>query len=526
MVCLRCDCKRPGEVSLSTANPRPAYNGDYASKAGVHSSRLAANEEKAQRWFTKVSQQNNVSDFPDEDFPEIMPLRKGENRFVVSTRKTPLERRLENSQYQRSSGNENITEGNSNSHQGGGANRTLDASINRSLDQILDPTSSKTDTRLGSPQFEPPRGNNSNFVPFVPLPADMFAKRPQDSEIGDSEKVVPQGTELVPSKSSGPTSPPSVTNSEPVKPGESIVEDKDEAQARKPDRWFKRVAELHDVPDISSSLPNKDLPDIMPMRKGENRFVISKTKDRSFTSPTYKRQMAMQQPSNSKFVPFVPLPPDYFAKKDQKPQPNSTDSTVNFTDESNNAQNTETQPTPMGFGEPGKGNHSTQNSFTSPNVSSYDDSSSRYPVGEKNTFQTEPPGSENMNRSSFSSQPISDNSRKDTNLVGENKNVTSSGWTGKSLEGSAVKEPDPLDMSEEAKAERWFRRVAQIKDISELSQIPDEDFPSIMPMRKGVNRFVVSKRKTPLERRLTSPQYRRNLPIVSSDPAKKENDGK
>jgi len=91
------------------------------------------------------------------------------------------------------------------------------------------------------------------------------------------------------------------------------------------------------------------------------------------------------------------------------------------------------------------------------------------------------------------------------------------GFTGKSLEGSAVTDPDPLDMSEEAKAQRWFRRVAQIKDISELSNIPDEDFPEIMPMRKGVNRFVVSKRKTPLERRLTSPQYRRNLPIVSSD---------
>ncbi|KAL0383304.1 UNVERIFIED_CONTAM: Zinc finger protein VAR3, chloroplastic [Sesamum calycinum] len=103
------------------------------------------------------------------------------------------------------------------------------------------------------------------------------------------------------------------------------------------------------------------------------------------------------------------------------------------------------------------------------------------------------------------------------------ENIRSS-WTGKSLEGSAVKEPDPLDMSEEAKAERWFKRVAQIKDISELSQIPDEDFPSIMPMRKGVNRFVVSKRKTPLERRLTSQQYRRNLPIVSSVPVKKEND--
>lgn len=94
------------------------------------------------------------------------------------------------------------------------------------------------------------------------------------------------------------------------------------------------------------------------------------------------------------------------------------------------------------------------------------------------------------------------------------------GYSGKSLEGSCVTEPDPLDMSEEAKAERWFRRAAQIKDISELSQIPDEDFPQIMPMRKGVNRFVVSKRKTPLERRLASQQYRRNLPVVSSEPGK------
>ncbi|KAL6213312.1 hypothetical protein ACLB2K_012759 [Fragaria x ananassa] len=69
-------------------------------------------------------------------------------------------------------------------------------------------------------------------------------------------------------------------------------------------------------------------------------------------------------------------------------------------------------------------------------------------------------------------------------------------WTGKSLEGSAVKEPNPLDMSEEAKAERWFKRVAQVEDISELSQIPDEDFPSIMPMHKGVNRKTMVAEKS------------------------------
>ncbi|CAH9061850.1 unnamed protein product [Cuscuta europaea] len=107
------------------------------------------------------------------------------------------------------------------------------------------------------------------------------------------------------------------------------------------------------------------------------------------------------------------------------------------------------------------------------------------------------------------------------------QNPRNSGWTGMSLEGSGVEGgEDPLDMSEEAKTKRWFKRVSQIKDISELGEIPDEDFPSIMPMRKGINRFVVSKRKTPMERRLTSStQYRRNLPDVSSkdEPMRKEN---
>lgn len=126
----------------------------------------------------------------------------------------------------------------------------------------------------------------------------------------------------------------------------------------------------------------------------------------------------------------------------------------------------------------------------------------------------------NSSRESCSGFPQASNglpSRGQTQNAGVNLN---NGYSGKSLEGSCVTEPDPLDMSEEAKAERWFRRAAQIKDISELSQIPDEDFPQIMPMRKGVNRFVVSKRKTPLERRLASQQYKRSLPVVSSEPEK------
>ncbi|KAF2306858.1 hypothetical protein GH714_022086 [Hevea brasiliensis] len=114
MVCLRCDCKRPGEVLFGTTNSGSALgygNGSNTNKADVDS-RLAANEEKAQRWFSKLSQLDSSSDMSsaiaDEDFPEIIPLRKGVNRFVVSTRKTPLERRLANAQYRRNLGNDGI----------------------------------------------------------------------------------------------------------------------------------------------------------------------------------------------------------------------------------------------------------------------------------------------------------------------------------------------------------------------------------------------------------------------------------
>ncbi|KAI8562661.1 hypothetical protein RHMOL_Rhmol03G0051900 [Rhododendron molle] len=296
-LCIRCDCKRPVDTSfgiIDSSSVSGHGNGLYANKPDIES-RLAANEEKAQRWFTKASQLESASDLSsaaaDEDFPEIMPLRKGVNRFVVSTRKTPLERRLANSQFQRDAANN------------------------------------------------------------------------------------------------------------------------------------KQNAETASSPSLSRSTSQH------------------KKNSRSLSSPMYKRKMAMEQTSSTtNFVPFVPFPPDYFAKRNNQ-RPHGADSTVKAT--------------------------------------------------ERRTESTDLTGSSTK-------QPESQSSR--------------SGWTGKSLEGSAVQEPDPLDMSEEAKAQRWFRRVAQIKDISELSQIPDEDFPSIMPMRKGVNRFVVSKRKTPLERRLTSPQYRRNLP--------------
>lgn len=229
----------------------------------------------------------------------------------------------------------------------------------------------------------------------------------------------------------------------------------------------------------SSTSPGdeEDFPEIMPMRKGENRFVISKKKDRSLTSPMYKRRTAMEHPSNKNYVPFVPFPPGYFSKDEPK-EGSDSDSDSTHVTSNNSAVNSYSGPDPV---------------FNATN----------------NVDQT--------------SQSYDAQSRSGSCESSGNERVREI-WKGRSLEGSGVKEADPLDMSEEAKADRWFRRVAQIKDISELSQIPDEDFPSIMPMRKGVNRFVVSKRKTPLERRLTSSKYRRNLPTVSSDPLKKEDD--
>lgn len=555
MVCLRCDCKRPGEVSIGTTNTTSGVGFRNGNKVDIDS-RLAANEEKAQRWFSKVSQLDSTSDMSnaitDEDFPEIMPLRKGVNRFVVSTRKTPLERRLANAQYRRNLGNDGTPEGNNS--QGAGANMT----INRSLDAILGRTSAVSESNnkstpageytgsdspqpisgSASRQYGLPRGSNSNFVPFVPLPSDMFAKKPENSKTEGIDQAARDKQKSVASNAiewTGNASGSSVADKSggSSQHSENLVSqdernDTEKEQAEKSERWFKKVAELHNVTDLASAISDEDFPEIMPMRKGENRFVVSKKKDRSLTSPAYKRRMAMEQGNSTDFVPFVPFPPDYFAKKD-KPDSDGADlankaaeetSSVSAMAETNSVQQTgnpqislenwnakasgenlNESKTSAVYKDPTTGN-STE-TYVNAKSNSKDNLNSWYPEKE-NTGDT----------------PILTSSPQPS----ENQNARES-WTGKSLEGSLVKEPNPLDLSEEAKAERWFRRVAQIKDISELSQIPDEDFPSIMPMRKGVNRFVVSKRKTPLERRLTSPQYRRNLPTVSSDPVKKETDG-
>lgn len=525
-VCLRCDCKRPGAPSVSNINVNSGLgndNGSRATKADIDS-KLAANEEKAQRWFSKISQLDSTSDsgssIPDEDFPEIMPLRKGVNRFVVSTRKTPLERRLANAQYRRNLGNDGVPE--NNSSELSVANNSLDK-LSQSLDDIVSRTSTNsqsmnvgkeqgagnyTSSSSGSSQYESLKGSNSSYVPFVPLPPDMFAKKPTNSSM-ESEVVGTDNNKSLSSGSNEWTGSASQSNElnevgdipSPLSQTEKINEGKEEAE--KSERWFKRVAELHNVTDLTSAISDEDFPEIMPMRKGENRFVVSQKKDRSLTSPVYKRRTAMEQSGSSNFVPFVPFPPDYFAKKEK---PSSDDSNSKVTEaQSNNARigvddrNNAQQPD----------NQETQTSRLN---------------SERRT------GNSSWNGEASSSNYVEKEANNNTSVAGnpstasEVQNIREK-WSGKSLEGSAVTEPDPLDMSEEAKAQRWFRRVAQIKDISELSQIPDEDFPSIMPMRQGVNRFVVSKRKTPLERRLTSPQYRRNLPIVSSDPPKRDNDG-
>ncbi|KAL0453375.1 UNVERIFIED_CONTAM: Zinc finger protein VAR3, chloroplastic [Sesamum latifolium] len=279
---------------------------------------------------------------------------------------------------------------------------------------------------------------------------------------------------------------------------------KEREQAETPERWFKRMVELHDAKDLPTAISDKDFGQMMPMHKEENRFAATKNKDHSRTFPEYRRQAAMDQPNDTNFVPFVPFPPGYFARKD--------------TDQ------------PSGPESPVKTVGGTSSSETTADTKRSNDATHR--MSDATTIQTKNSESIGSVSSNFSQETLADMNSgpsvvnqpmNSANSQFSGENIRSS-WTGNSLEGSAVNEPDPLDMSEEAKAERWFKRVAQIKDISELSQIPDEDFPSIMPMRKGVNRFVVSKRKTPLERRLTSQQYRRNLPIVSSVPVKKEND--
>ncbi|CAN4116852.1 unnamed protein product [Withania somnifera] len=554
VVCLRCDFGRPAGASPTTihSSAETGYNGNSTYPNGI-GLKLAENEEKAQRWFSKVSQMNNPSDMDsaaaDEDFPEIMPLRKGENKFVVSTRKTPLERRLANTQYKRNFGNNGSLEGNSVT---GGA---IDTSMKQNMDQISEISNKGIAADINTESAINHNGKGSDYVPFVPLPADMFNKKNQTSVMDEKVKEevgvshTPEVSHQTRSASLGNDFGKSM---EKLQSNPRLSEDKEREQAEKSESWFKKIAELQDVKDSPSAISDDDFPEIMPMRKGENRFVVSKKKDRSLTSPMYKRQVAMEQANNSNFVPFVPFPPGYFAKKGTEQADITDSSSLSTVGTSSTSSNSDHKGSPLNplsktYCEKADVAKTHQQSddrgflfedsitaqtpddqlastgFVTPNFSGDRGVSRVENSGETSlaseATSTDSSSSKNSVKDVFLSETLGVGSRQ---LPG-NQNVRNE-WTGKSLEGSAVKEPDALDMSEEAKAERWFRRVAQIKDISELSQIPDEDFPSIMPMRKGVNRFVVSKRKTPLERRLTSTQYRRNLPVVSSDPMKRERD--
>ncbi|XP_057767329.1 zinc finger protein VAR3, chloroplastic-like isoform X2 [Salvia miltiorrhiza] len=420
-------------------------------------------------------------------------------------------------------------------------------------------------SQSGSSDIRYSGSNHAKAVPFVPLPADTFSRRYQTPEMDNGNKIPVEANNTASSDvrnrtaiSSTPQGLSGNTQLTRDSASQIDIQNNEGEQTEKAERWFKRMAELQNAKDLPNAVSDEDFPEIMPVRKGENRFVVSKKKDRSLTSPQYKRQVAMDQANNTNFVPFVPFPPGYFANKgtEQPGGPDSPANTVSDTSFSKAREHTDKFDAKHGMADSSTVWRNDQNARSSgdslyTNETSTaqfgGDYSKQYSGGTvQNSFASD---TMNTNRQTggysgagdasvaghggaLSSETGAAQFGGNASIAGhggassqppKNENVRTS-WSGPSLEGSAVKEPDPLDMSEEAKTERWFKRVAQIKDISELSQIPDEDFPSIMPMRKGVNRFVVSKRKTPLERRLTNQQYRRNLPIVPNNPLKKEGD--
>ncbi|XP_008674907.1 zinc finger protein VAR3, chloroplastic isoform X2 [Zea mays] len=588
MSCLKCDCKRPATIPSIPASVGSGLGGvaqllsvTSAGKSEIER-KLAESDKKAERWLSKVSQLQDSADLSslaeDEDFPEIMPMRKGVNKFVVSMHKTPLERRLTNAQYRSNN-----------------SPPASDPKISQTLDRILGRSTPTTAPNNQSVTSDAPTEalkkstdhlGGIDPVPFVPLSADLFAKpQTNNGQSNQNGKINAEDDSSM------------VNNAVPL-PERQSTGSLDTAEI-----WSEKVAEPDNAKDSPSAVSDENFPEIMPIRKGENRFVVSKKKDRSLTSQQYKRRSILEQADSSDFVPFVPFPPGYFAKKDtpiesttdtgivpegSQPKGNLNNGNWNINYNKHQSQSHGAQCRPSGAAYTGtrimgnsQGNYNGSNGestyhganfeqepynkgYRNNNYWSSDNNNSNNAWSNNSNFNNNNDWSgnnsynsstENGNSSYNSSHGYNYNgtwsdsnhsawssSSSNNNQSGsfvDNNSVTSSrssmndanhvshssgyggssnrGYTGKSLEGSAVKDPDPLDMSEEAKAERWFRRAAQIKDISELANIPDEDFPEIMPMRKGVNRFVVSKRKTPLERRLTSPQYRRNLPIVRSE---------
>ncbi|KAH7571631.1 hypothetical protein JRO89_XS04G0105300 [Xanthoceras sorbifolium] len=479
MVCLRCDCKQPGEVSLRSG---PGYgNGGNASNADVNS-RLAANEEKAQRWFSKVSQLDSTSDMSsaiaDEDFPEIMPLRKGVNRFVVSTRKTPLERRLADAQYRRNLGNDGTPEGND--LQMGAADKTLDMKVKHSLDDILGRSSASSESR----NTENPGETDSKYVPFVPLPADIRMAMEQSNNINfvpfvpfppdyfaKKDKQHPDEADLTP-KANGETSNSvmagksndsklSVPGMDGVQKsrwtgksleGSAVKEPDplDMSEEAKAERWFRRVAQIKDISELSQ-IPDEDFPSIMPMRKGVNRFVVSKRKtplERRLTSQQYRRNLPVV---SSDLIEVLSFGLEMFLGK-QNMKDNTKQSGADFSEE------------------------------VVPSVSQ---------VLDQNCA-----------------------TKRDLDVISFEKPGTppDDGW---SIGNSKFKELGLLSKRQEMKIVRTRYSALQVSTMLDRKVLPKATFASGLPRRFEIPRMMFSQRVGPLGHRLVKVLMRRNGPSIS-----------
>ncbi|KAJ8470291.1 hypothetical protein OPV22_024634 [Ensete ventricosum] len=379
------------------------------------------------------------------------------------------------------------------------SSQTSESSVSQRLDRILGHSStlSGSNHQAAPAELNGEMGNSSEYrdkipserrdydsVPSVSLPKNMF------SGSHNAHNDVQRFPLTEDSASSMRTRWPSEST---IERFNSTRESKGGDSSDAAEKWSKKVGDLDIASAPASTISDDDFPEIMPMRKD----YFAKKDKHPETSPITKDSASEALVTHEKSQTIS-----------EKLEENKT-GISNFVSSEKRAPPSDIQST----GQSNVSRTSNANLFRE-NLNEHKagnvyDGSAVISAGTpaKPPFGTQ--GGDDDAAAKESSQNVKEGLRPDSSR--------------KSLEGSLVKEPDPLDMSEEAKAARWFRRVAQIKDISELSNIPDEDFPEIMPMRKGVNRFVVSKRKTPLERRLTSPQYRRNLPVVNSDPEKNGN---
>ncbi|XP_073062224.1 zinc finger protein VAR3, chloroplastic-like [Primulina eburnea] len=210
-------------------------------------------------------------------------------------------------------------------------------------------------------------------------------------------------------------------------------------QSEKSENWFKKVVDLYDNKDLAGTISDEDFPAMMPIRKGENRFVVTKKKDRSLTSPKYKRQVALDQAKDSNFVPFVPFPPDYFARKDTE-QPGGLDTSGKTTSDNSSHKvrvETENFDSSRHIAVPTKDNRtvSAENSVYGDKFmvdTSTDPKRVNSPTSTESSQLSDnivTPSDSSPDQSSITSHSISNNSGK--SKMSEYENVRSS-WMGKS----------------------------------------------------------------------------------------------